>query len=85
MTRNRDPAGSLESFSPATRAWFSGVFEEPTRAQAQAWAAIGKGDDTLVIAPTGSGKTLAAFLWALDRLPCPPTRSGGAGSCTSPR
>jgi ATP-dependent Lhr-like helicase len=72
MTRNRDPAGSLESFSPATRAWFSGVFEEPTRAQAQAWAAIGKGDDTLVIAPTGSGKTLAAFLWALDRLAAAP-------------
>ena len=33
-------------------------------AQAQAWAAIGRGENTLVIAPTGSGKTLAAFLWA---------------------
>ncbi len=44
----------------------------PTQAQAQAWAAIGKGDDTLVIAPTGSGKTLAAFLWALDRLAATP-------------
>ena len=72
MARHLDSAGSLGTFSPATRAWFSGVFEEPTRAQAQAWAAIGKGDDTLVIAPTGSGKTLAAFLWALDRLAAAP-------------
>ena len=67
------PGGaSLESFSAATRAWFTGVFAEPTQAQAQAWTAIGKGDDTLVIAPTGSGKTLAAFLWALDRLAATP-------------
>ena len=72
MARHPDSAGSLGNFSPASRAWFSGVFEEPTRAQAQAWAAIGKGDDTLVIAPTGSGKTLAAFLWALDRLAAAP-------------
>src|SRR6185437_2046992 len=35
---------------------------------AGAWQAIGKGEDTLVVAPTGSGKTLAAFLWAIDRL-----------------
>ena len=72
MTKHRDPVRSLGTFSPATRAWFSAVFEEPTQAQAQAWAAIGKGDDTLVIAPTGSGKTLAAFLWALDRLAATP-------------
>jgi ATP-dependent Lhr-like helicase len=72
MARNRDAAGSLENFSAATRAWFTAVFEEPTQAQAQAWLAIGKGDDTLVIAPTGSGKTLAAFLWALDRLAATP-------------
>jgi len=72
MPRRPDAAASLESFSPATRAWFSGVFVAPTQAQAQAWTAIGKGDDTLVIAPTGSGKTLAAFLWALDRLAAVP-------------
>ena len=72
MARHPDSAGSLGTFSAATRAWFSGVFEGPTPAQAQAWAAIGKGDDTLVIAPTGSGKTLAAFLWALDRLAAAP-------------
>ena len=72
MSENPVPAESLESFSAATRAWFSGVFVAPTQAQAQAWAAIGKGDDTLVIAPTGSGKTLAAFLWALDRLAATP-------------
>src|SRR6201997_3168790 len=61
-------ADPLGGFSPATRAWFDGAFAVPTQAQAQAWRAIGKGEDTLVIAPTGSGKTLAAFLWALDRL-----------------
>jgi ATP-dependent helicase Lhr and Lhr-like helicase len=61
-------AEALDGFSPATRAWFEGAFAEPTRAQAGAWQAIGKGEDTLVVAPTGSGKTLAAFLWAIDRL-----------------
>ncbi|HWN61329.1 MAG TPA: DEAD/DEAH box helicase, partial [Streptosporangiaceae bacterium] len=34
--------------------------------------AIGKGEDTLVVAPTGSGKTLAAFLWAIDKLAAVP-------------
>src|SRR5438132_77319 len=63
---------ALEGFSPATRAWFDGAFAEPTQAQAGAWRAIGKGEDTLVVAPTGSGKTLAAFLWAIDKLAAPP-------------
>ena len=62
----------LDGFSPATRAWFEGAFAEPTQAQAQAWQAIGNGQDTLVIAPTGSGKTLSAFLWALDKLASAP-------------
>ena len=57
-------APALDGFSEATRAWFTAAFAEPTQAQAQAWTAIGKGENTLVIAPTGSGKTLAAFLWA---------------------
>jgi ATP-dependent Lhr-like helicase len=61
-------ADALDGFSPATRAWFEGAFAVPTQAQAQAWRTIGKGEDTLVIAPTGSGKTLAAFLWAIDKL-----------------
>src|SRR6516225_5657155 len=61
-------ADALDGFSPATRAWFDGAFAEPTQAQAGAWRAIGKGEDTLVVAPTGSGKTLAAFLWAIDNL-----------------
>jgi ATP-dependent Lhr-like helicase len=68
---------ALTGFSAATRAWFEGAFAVPTQAQAQAWRAIGRGADTLVIAPTGSGKTLAAFLWAIDRLaaaPVPPDR-----------
>jgi ATP-dependent Lhr-like helicase len=59
---------ALDGFSPATRAWFNGAFAEPTQAQVGAWRAIGKGEDTLVVAPTGSGKTLAAFLWAIDKL-----------------
>jgi ATP-dependent helicase Lhr and Lhr-like helicase len=63
---------ALDGFSTATRAWFEGAFAVPTQAQAQAWRAIGKGEDTLVVAPTGSGKTLAAFLWALDRLASAP-------------
>ena len=58
----------LARFSAATREWFSGTFEAPTPAQAQAWSAIADDANTLVIAPTGSGKTLAAFLWAIDRL-----------------
>ena len=65
-------ADAFDGFSPATRAWFEGAFAVPTQAQAQAWRAIGKGEDTLVIAPTGSGKTLAAFLWAIDRLAATP-------------
>ena len=58
----------LDTLSPATRAWFAGAFAGATPAQDGAWAAIAKGDDTLVVAPTGSGKTLAAFLHAVDRL-----------------
>jgi len=65
-------ADALDSFSLATRAWFEGAFAEPTPAQAGAWRAIGKAEDTLVVAPTGSGKTLAAFLWAIDRLAAVP-------------
>ncbi|MDF2827119.1 MAG: Lhr-like helicase, partial [Mycobacterium sp.] len=65
MATTTDP---LAPFSALTRDWFAGTFVEPTAAQAQAWAAIAGGDNTLVIAPTGSGKTLAAFLWAIDRL-----------------
>src|ERR1700728_5332799 len=66
---------ALDGFSTATRAWFESAFAVPTQAQAQAWRAIGKGEDTLVIAPTGSGKTLAAFLWAIDRLAATPAPS----------
>src|SRR5580698_2541764 len=65
-------ADALDGFSPATRAWFEAAFAEPTLAQAGAWQAIGKGEDTLVVAPTGSGKTLAAFLWAIDKLAAVP-------------
>ncbi|MBB4946582.1 ATP-dependent Lhr-like helicase [Kitasatospora gansuensis] len=64
----RDLTASLDSFAPATKAWFTGAFSTPTTAQAQAWDAINRRTDVLVVAPTGSGKTLAAFLSALDRL-----------------
>ena len=70
---------ALGGFSPATRAWFDGAFAEPTQAQAGAWRAIGKGEDTLVVAPTGSGKTLAAFLWAIDKLAATPPPADSKG------
>lgn len=63
---------ALDSFSPATRAWFTGAFHAPTTAQEGAWQAIGAGSDVLVVAPTGSGKTLAAFLASLDQLASTP-------------
>lgn len=62
----------LDRFSPATRDWFRGAFDAPTRAQDGAWRAIGAGEHALVVAPTGSGKTLAAFLSALDGLATAP-------------
>jgi ATP-dependent helicase Lhr and Lhr-like helicase len=62
------PADPLGRFSAITREWFTSTFAAPTTAQADAWAAIADGKNTLVVAPTGSGKTLAAFLWALDSL-----------------
>jgi ATP-dependent Lhr-like helicase len=65
------PPDPLARFSAVTRDWFAGTFAAPTPAQADAWAAIADGHNTLVIAPTGSGKTLAAFLWAIDRLASP--------------
>ena len=74
----RDP---MEGFSAVTRDWFTAAFAAPTEAQAEAWAAIGKGENTLVVAPTGSGKTLAAFLWALDRLAATPTPHDAKRRC----
>ncbi|MGL4693942.1 MAG: DEAD/DEAH box helicase, partial [Stenotrophomonas maltophilia] len=68
MPTSNELTGSLATFTPATRAWFSAAFTAPTPAQDHAWAAISAGQHTLVIAPTGSGKTLAAFLHAIDQL-----------------
>src|SRR6266851_2771489 len=59
---------SLSQFHPIVSRWFSETLGEPTRAQAQGWAAIHHRRHTLIAAPTGSGKTLAAFLSALDDL-----------------
>jgi ATP-dependent Lhr-like helicase len=59
---------SLDLFHPLLRRWFTERFREPTPAQAAGWAAIARGEDTLISAPTGSGKTLAAFLWSINTL-----------------
>ncbi|MDN3292725.1 ATP-dependent helicase [Streptomyces ficellus] len=72
---------ALDSFSPATRAWFTGAFSAPTSAQEGAWRAIGEGSDVLVVAPTGSGKTLAAFLASLDRLASTPPPADAKRRC----
>ncbi|MCQ0024899.1 ATP-dependent helicase [Streptomyces somaliensis DSM 40738] len=72
---------ALDSFSPATRRWFTGAFSAPTAAQEGAWRAIGAGSDVLVVAPTGSGKTLAAFLAALDRLASAPPPAEARKRC----
>jgi ATP-dependent Lhr-like helicase len=76
------PASDLpDGFSAVTRAWFSSAFATPTPAQVQAWEAIGRGENTLVVAPTGSGKTLAAFLWSLDRITAAPVPADPARRC----
>src|SRR6202161_3572742 len=54
-------------FGPATRAWFEAAFAQPTPAQAQAWASIGRGQHTLVIAPTGAINRLAREPAPADR------------------
>src|SRR6187200_1953264 len=80
VARIDDP---LAPFGPAVRAWFEATFEAPTKAQTDGWAAISRGEHTLIHAPTGSGKTLAAFLWCLDRLvsePSPPQQRGQPGT-----
>ena len=59
---------STPHFHPIVRDWFEERFNQPTKAQAQGWAAVAQGRHTLIAAPTGSGKTLAAFLTCIDRL-----------------
>ncbi|MCY3662741.1 MAG: DEAD/DEAH box helicase [bacterium] len=69
LDRAASPAGVLDGFHPAVRAWFCRRFAGgPTAAQVGAWPAVRAGADTLVSAPTGSGKTLSAFLVAIDAL-----------------
>lgn len=72
---------ALDSFSAATRGWFTGAFSAPTAAQEGAWRAIAEGSDVLVVAPTGSGKTLAAFLAALDQLTAVPPPAEAKKRC----
>ena len=91
----RDPAAAAgphepgwAGFSSATRTWFLDAFPTgPTPVQERAWAAIGRGENALVIAPTGSGKTLASFLSAIDRLgrePAAEEQGTGAASGRAP-
>jgi ATP-dependent Lhr-like helicase len=75
------PVNPLSQFSAATRSWFEATFTEATTAQADGWAAIGRGDHALILAPTGSGKTLAAFLWTLDRLLVEPVAVDAGRRC----
>ncbi|MEW2109522.1 ATP-dependent helicase [Streptomyces albidoflavus] len=72
---------ALDTFSPATRNWFTGAFSAPTAAQEGAWGAIAEDSDVLVVAPTGSGKTLAAFLSALDTLASTPPPAESRKRC----
>lgn len=65
---NRDLSVDLTPFAAPVRRWFEANFDQPTPVQAQGWAAIARGEHSLLLAPTGSGKTLAAFLWGLNRL-----------------
>lgn len=73
------PAPSLASFHPVVQAWWRQHFgaAAPTPAQADGWAAIRDGRDTLIAAPTGSGKTLAAFLHSIDALTRESLEKGG--------
>ena len=82
----RDP---MEGFSAVTRDWFTAAFAAPTEAQVQAWAAIGKGENTLVIAPTGlrqdAGRVpLGAGPAGRSHQPLP-MPNASAGCCTSRR
>ena len=69
MTSDFSSFAAFSGFSRASRSWFLSAFPSgPTSVQERAWAAIGRGENALVVAPTGSGKTLAAFFSAIDRL-----------------
>ena len=62
-----DPAPTI--FSDPVRAWFDAEFPNgSTDAQREAWPAIARGENVLIVSPTGTGKTLAAFLAIIDRL-----------------
>lgn len=88
MTDTTGSPDPLDRFATPVADWFREVFAEPTVVQSQAWDAISRGDNALVVAPTGSGKTLAAFLWALSRLTSDglmKDRQGGATGATGTR
>ncbi|HEU5207873.1 MAG TPA: DEAD/DEAH box helicase [Longimicrobiales bacterium] len=78
------PASPLAPFHPLVQQWWrrrfaveQAPYAPPTPAQADGWAAIRAGHDTLIAAPTGSGKTLAAFLHSIDALTRESLENGG--------
>src|SRR3954453_16644585 len=80
-TGRLDDMSTLDRFSEATRAWFTGAFEAPTAAQEGAWSAISSGEHALVVAATGSVKPLAPFPWARAGPPGPPPPADPQARC----
>ena len=61
----------METFRPATRAWFEQSFTRgPTEVQQRGWERIAAGEHALLVAPTGSGQD-AGGLPVADRRAAP--------------
>src|SRR5579883_3174840 len=66
--RPPDPARPSRRFCGPSTPSFRTPPAPPSGTSSAGWAAIARGEDTLISAPTGSGKTLAAFLWSINTL-----------------
>lgn len=58
----------LDIFHPVISEWFTNNIGNPSAPQVQAWPAVQRGENVLVIAPTGAGKTLSAFMECINFL-----------------